>query len=100
MPKTRTAGTAGTIWYKTGFAFPSGDRCQCHRRRTRNGNKKRCGNHDCAVMLTHPETGVNKLYCLDCWARYRDEKTTPGPAQVRTYKQMRREGMTPMAIGC
>ena len=88
-----------TIWLRTGFAFPSGDRCQCHRHRSGSGRSARCRNRDCVIMLKHPVNRTERLFCLDCWARCRDEKTVPDPAQQRMYAQMRREGMTPAAIG-
>ena len=70
--------------------------------RTRNGNRKRCGNHSCTLSLTDPDNpgGRLKLYCLDCWMECRTEKTVPHPAIERDYQQARKDGLTQVATGC
>ena len=93
-------GVTETKWLRTEFAIPSGDRCQCHQHWTSGGNSKRCSNRDCVIMLTHPETGANRLYCLDCWALCREEKNGPNPAQQRMYERIRRDGAELIATGC
>ena len=91
-----------TIWLRTEFAFPTGDRCQCHKHRARNGKTKRCPNRDSVIGLKHPKRQGEDLrtFCLDCWATCRTEKTIPNPAQTRMYERMRRQGMTLAGMGC
>ena len=90
------------VWYRTEFAFPSGDRCQCYKHQTKNHNPKRCPNRDTVIGLTDPartSNDLHRLYCLDCWLLCREEHTQINPAQARLWQQQRKEGWG-LATGC
>ena len=90
------------LWYQTDFAFPGGGQCMCYKHKNSRGNKKRCSSRliRIAIRPADNEDHREKTFCLDCWARCRDEKTAPDPRQKRLYKMMKAEGMTLMTIGC
>ena len=100
MPATQTNTTK---WLLTGFAFPSGDQCQCYRHRSRNNKPTRCPHHESSVGLQHPESperGYVKLFCLDCWITCRKEDYITNPAVSGFAEKQRRDGLSLMEIGC
>lgn len=100
---TTTAQENTKTWHRTEYTFPSGDQCNCYRHKSKTGKSKRCPNRDCVIGLIdpdNPERGIQRNYCLDCWATCRDEKTEVNPSQRLMWQQNARDRMTPMAIGC
>ena len=98
-----TATPPTKTWYRTEFAFPTSDRCQCYKHRSSTGRSKRCPNRDCVIGLTdpdRPDNDIHRTYCLDCWITCRQEVTEISPAQQRTWDQARRQGMTLSNTGC
>ena len=101
MP-TDTGQPDQKLWYHTSFAFPSTDRCCCYRHKTRSGRNKRCHRRQSVIGLTDPESPdrTMRTFCLDCWLACRSERTQPDPAQTAMYRQMRKDDLTPTAMGC
>ena len=97
-----TATNAETLWIRTEFAFPSADPCNCYKHRTKNGNRKLCTIQNAVIMLTHPDYPERrkKLFCLDCWASCRTEKTQPNYQILREAIEDHKRGLGLMAIGC
>ena len=91
-----------TLWVRTEFAFASADRCNCYKHRTKNGNRKRCTDRMSVIMLAHPDYPERrkKLFCLDCWASCRTEKTQPNYQQLKEVAQAREQGLGLVSIRC
>ena len=53
-------------------------------------------------MLAHPDYPERrkKLFCLDCWASCRSEKTQPNYQILREAIEDHKRGLGLMAIGC
>ena len=90
-----TQATEDTVWIRTEFAFGGGDQCQCYKHRTRNGNRRRCAIRNVVIGLQHPDQPdiPMKLFCLDCWAQCRTERTI-------SKAQATQPGFGLISIGC